>query len=455
MKTHPNILMICTDHLAQRAVGAYGDPQRRTPNIDALAGRGTRFANAYTPCPICMPARASFWTGRLPHETGIRGNTRQSLHVPETMPTLGDTFAHAGYECVHYGKTHDMGGLRAFGTVESGCSAVPSTAPWTSYGDTQEDRSTTEKAVAYLERQHEKPFLLVADYNNPHDICLWIGDHAGAHTDEPLDTPLPELPHNFEDADRQQRPVAARRNCCVNGRVGQTLVWTPLNFRHYLAAFYHYVELVDREIGAILQALEKRGDADNTLVLLFSDHGESMASHRLVTKGGHFYEETVRVPLIFAGPGVAAVGEEAAVPLTSLVDLLPTLCDVAGVDPPGGLSGASLRPWLRDPRAEGGPEYVVSTWHGGGECITPARMLRTARYKYASYKEDNSEELYDVAEDPGETRTLVFDPAHERELERHRELLRKHCARTGDTFFEDKVVVPEGFRNHPDKACPF
>ncbi len=102
--------------MAQRSVGAYGDPWARTPNIDRLAHEGVRFANSYTPCPLCLPARAAFWTGRLPHQTGVVSNGRllDIPTTPEDRPTLGSLFSQAGYECLHFGKAHDGGTLRGF-----------------------------------------------------------------------------------------------------------------------------------------------------------------------------------------------------------------------------------------------------------------------------------------------------------------------------------------------------
>lgn len=454
VKKRPNILLIVADQLSQRAVGAYGDAQGKTPNIDALAARGTRFANVYTPCPVCMPARASLWTGRMPHETGVRGNQREA-RIPAGMPGLGTVFAAAGYRCVHFGKRHDMGGLREFDIQELGEQPVAATPPWKSYYDTLEDRDTTRRVVEFLSRAPREPFLAVASYNNPHDICLWIGDHKGPHADTPGPGALPPLPDNFEDADRAQRPIAVRRGCCGNFRVGQTLQWTPDNFRHYLAAYYHYVEMLDREVGAVLGALAGRPDAADTLVVFLSDHGEGMASHRMVTKGEHFYEEVTRIPLIFAGGGLAAGQGTIRQPLVSLVDLMPTLCDWAGLDAPPDLPGRSLLPWLKGASAPDDRDYVVSTWYGHTGVIAPARMLRSQRHKYTCFREDGAEELYDLRSDPGERVNLAFDPGHADTLARHRGLLREHCRRTGDPFFNEDCVMAEGRRTHADGLCPF
>jgi choline-sulfatase len=452
----PNILIILTDQLAQRAVGAYGDAQRRTPNIDLLAARGVRFADAYTPTPICMPARASLWTGQLPHKTGIQGNGKLPP-IPADMPTLGLLFSQAGYECRHFGKRHDHESLRGFICAEelwTPKNPVAPTPPWKTDGDALQDTTTTEQILEFLDTKPKTPLLMVADYNNPHDICLWVGRYIGAHQDDPVPVALPPLPDNFEDADLASRPLAIRRNCCGNARVAQTQGWTPENFRYYLAAYYYYLELVDREIGRMLGAFAKRPDAADTLIVFSSDHGDAMASHKMVTKGGHFYEETTRVPLIFAGGGISSHGREIGGTPVSLIDLLPTLCDYANIQPPPNLPGKSFLPFLENRGKTKEADYIVSTWLGGGNLITPARMIRTPRYKYTHFREDNGEELYDLANDPGEKRNLAPDSKFAAVLDQHRKLLRDHVAKTGDTYFNEPVVVKKGLRTHADGMCP-
>jgi choline-sulfatase len=453
MASRPNILILTADQLAQRAMGCYGNPLRHTPRIDGLAERGVAFTNAYTTCPLCMPARAAVWTGQLPHRTGVTTNARD-LAVPADIPTLGVTFAAAGYRCTHFGKAHDCGALRGFEMVPNSGAPVEETPPWTNYYDSQEDRATTLQAVDFLDKQGPEPWVMAVEYNNPHDICLWIGEHIGPHVDTPVPGPLPPLPENFEDADLAARPRNVQYNCCSNFRVAQTLQWTPENFRYYLAAYYHYVDLLDAEISRVLDALARRPDAGNTIVVFYADHGEGMASHRAVTKGGHFYEETVLVPLLFTGVGITARPAPARVPLASLVDVFPTLCDCAGLRVPDGLAGRSLRPWLCGHGPRDTRPYVVSHWRGDGKIQVPARMLRTHRYKYNLFREDGVEELFDLATDPGERINLAPDPAAAAVLEEHRARLRAYCVETGDAFFEEPVCVASGVHTHPSGQCP-
>jgi choline-sulfatase len=211
---------------------------------------------------------------------------------------------------------------------------------------------------------------------------------------------------------------------------------------------------LDQEVGAVLAALAQRPDVDHTLVMLLADHGEGMASHRLVTKGGTLYEEAARVPWVVAGPGVSHGAACRGVPVSTL-DLVPTLIHAAGLAPAEGLPGCSLLPWLCGGSAPVGREAIVSYWQGSETYFTPARLVRTRRHTYIHYREDQAEELFDLETDPGQTRNLAADPACARVLAEHRRLLNEHVQRTGDPYFEYAVVLPANRRKHADEECPF
>ncbi len=456
-----NILVITCDQLTQRCVGAYGDRIGATPNIDALAARGVRFSKVYTPCPLCRPARAAFWTGRLPHQTGVLSNGKnfQDEPVPATIPTLGSIFSAAGYETVHFGKTHDHGGLRGFSVEPMGRAEIEGHPAWPLGNDTFCDRYTTDRAVQFLSRPRGKPFLAVADLCNPHDICGWVGANAGPHEDVPVPTALPPLPDNFEIEDLAKRPLPIQYLCCSHNRLSQAARWSEANYRHYLAAYYHYVGLADAEVGRILQALAASPAAGNTLVVFFVDHGDGAASHRMVTKQVSFYEEVTRVPMILAGPGIRQGGAVIEQPLVSLLDLVPTLCEYAGLEAPEDLHGCSQLGWLTGAAKPPERDYVASEWHTEwGYTISPGRMIRTQGFKYTRYLEGGGEELYDLRADPGERRTLVDDPAYGGILQEHRRMLEAHVAATDDPFFGLVPKVDERWRSHklgyPNHAGP-
>ncbi|MBN2289176.1 MAG: sulfatase-like hydrolase/transferase [Candidatus Glassbacteria bacterium] len=447
----PNILVIISDQLAQRAVGAYGDRWASTPNIDSLAAGGVRFSRSYTNCPLCQPSRASFWTGRLPHETGVDSNglNYPVPIIPLSMPTLGAVFSAAGYETVNFGKQHDAGALRGFRLVEPEEVELEAPEAWPVNNDSRQDPAAARKCVEFLKGPHQKPFLAVASLNNPHNICGWVGHNVGVHRDLPVPGELPPLPDNFEIDDLASRPLPIQYLCCSHRRLQQAAKWSETNYRHYLAAYYHYLEMADTLVGEILQALYSTPQGENTLVVFFADHGDSMASHRMVTKQVSFYEETSRVPFILAGPGVGGRGRLVGEPLVSLLDLLPTLCDYAGLAVPGGLQGTSLLPWVRGDNPGKAPEYVAGEWQTEwGYTVSPGRMIRTDRYKYTRYLEGDGEELYDLASDPGEKRNLAPEQSYAAALAGHRDLLQEHLQKTADPFFSLEVKADRRWRSH-------
>jgi choline-sulfatase len=468
-----DVLIIISDQLTWRALRCYADTTReranaRTPNIERIAAAGVRFAQAYTPYPLCQPARAAWWTGQHPHQTGVTSNGGQ-LTVPtvaETLPCLGQLFADAGYDAVHFGKDHAAGALRGFRIVPLGKLPVEGTPAWPVGNDSTTDRHTTSLATAYLRTPGNAPRLTVVDLINPHDICQWVGHNRGAHVDQAVPGELPALPANFCDADLAKRPRPVQYICCAHNRQAQAAEWSDENFRYYLAAYDHYIERVDAEIGLVLNALEASGRAERTTIVFMADHGDSMVAHGLVTKHTSFYEETTRIPFMFAGVGITGHGRVVHEALTSQLDLLPTLCDLAGIQTPMGLWGRSLVPWLSAERDGSPHDYVASEWYSEwGFTIEPGRMIRSARYKYTRYREGEDsgicEELYDLIADPGETRTLIAVPEHAAALEQHRRLLRDHITATGDNFLTTpwkadarwRAHAP-GCKNHRGLAAP-
>lgn len=441
-------------------MGAYGNRWARTPHIDALAKRGVKFGNAYCNYPLCAPSRASFWTGRLPHETGVISNGRALPRdpVPASMAALGGALADAGYHAIHFGKEHDGGALDGFERTEYPQKEIESPS-WAPYNrDTFLDAGMIELAEAYLADPAaggagDRPFACVIDIQNPHGICGWIGAHAGpdAIDNWPADVPLPPLPENF-GTEWHDRPPPVQYMCCAHRRMHQAARWPAEKYRHYLAAYHHYVSLGDAMVGRALAALEKSGRLDNTLIIFFADHGEGMAAHRRVTKHTAFGDETMRVPLFIAGVGVTSRGPANNHPLVDLLDLVPTICDAAGATCPDGLLGRSLLPWTV---GETGRRrtYLPGEWHTEwGFTIEPGRMIRTDEFKYTHYLEGgkgDGEELYDLHADPGEMRNLVGHRKYADSLREHRELLEQHCEETNDPYFDLKIKVDPRWRSHP------
>ena len=439
------------DQLTWRALPAYGNTFVKTPNIDRIAGGGLLIDGCYTACPLCQPARAALWTGRYPHETGVLSNGRKwpEKGIPKSMPTLGETFAGAGWQCVHFGKTHDAGALRGFFCEPEEEIAFPEEdAAFVLNEDSFRDRYTAEAACRFLrERKDTRPLLMITDLVNPHNICGWVGANQGVHESIPCDLPLPPLPENFEFEDMGSRPVAVRYICCTNNRQSQTAGWTAENFREYLRAYYYYLSLAGRELGIVLDEMEEQGyTEENTLFILTADHGDGMAGRGQVTKQVSFYEETTRVPMIFKGKGIRPGKKEG---IASLLDLFPTLCGQAGIAPPEGLRGRDLSCAL-----SGGAmperEYVAGEWHTEwGYTVSPGRMIRTERYKYTRYIEDGGEELFDLKEDPFERKNLAEDPDSAVILAQMRKLYKKHLELTEDPFESLSWKADHRWRSHP------
>lgn len=446
-----NIIVFLLDQLTWRALPAYGNSFMQTPNIDRIVENGLVIDGCYTACPLCQPARASLWTGRYPHETGVLSNGRRwpERGIPDEMPTMGEVFSQAGWQTVHFGKTHDGGALRGFFCEpEKEIAFVEEEPAFPLNADSFRDNYCVQAACRFLnEREDERSLLMIADLVNPHNICAWIGENQGLHTSVPSNRPLPLLPDNFEFKDIQNRPIAIRYLCCTHNRQAQTAGWTPEDFREYLRAYYYYLSLADKEIGIILDALQKKGyTQENTLLVFTSDHGDSMAARGHVTKQVSLYEETTRVPLIFKGPGVQPGKQEG---IASLLDLFPTLCGWAGITSPEGLRGVDLSPAVL---GEAMPvrDCVVSEWHTEwGYTVSPGRMVRTERYKYTRYIEDGGEELFDLAQDPLEQKNLVNDSDSTAILSNMRSLLKQHMTLTKDSFETLSWKADSRWRSHP------
>lgn len=452
-KMQKNILIIVSDHLTWRAITPYGNTFVKTPNMDRIAENSVIFENCYTPCPLCQPARTSLWTSKHCHETGALINDKYEVQpkIPDTMSTLGQTFKEAGYETVHFGKTHDTGALRGFDCAPVIAKETPDEhEAFPLRVDSYNDFNTVTQCVDYLEnKSKDKPFLMIADMFNPHDICQYIGVNMFEHKKIPLPEgyELPPLPENFAFDDILNRAKPVQYICCSHSRQAQVSSWKDEDdFRHYLAAFYYYVSLVDRHIGEVLDALEKSGHKDDTLVVLTADHGDGMVARKKATKQVDMYEETTHIPFIFGGGG-----EKTPTRLNDYVsslDLFPTLCGYAGIEVPENLSGIDLSNALQG-KATPHREYVVSQWHSEWNVtISPGRMIAADGIKYIRYIEDDFEELYDLISDPYEKTNVAKDPRYAPALEKMRGYFKHYLETSNDPFLSLEVVVPEESRHH-------
>ena len=435
----PNILFILTDQQSRSTMSIDGDGGPRTPHLDALARGGVRFDNAYCTSPVCGPARAGLMTGTMPHTCGVEFLDRP---IREDVPTLGEVFSTAGYETAYAGKWHlpeayvTGDRMRGFRNLP-----VPLEGPW--WLGTHIDDAVVDRAEAFLRQPHDRPFLLTVSLHNPHDICHWITEQD-RDVLERFNTPgqRPPLPANFEvDGEEPDFIRACRQREHYGGENAWTINWTERDWRDYLNVYHRLVEHVDERIGRLLAMLREQGLEEDTLVVFTSDHGEGMAAHRWVVKL-MLFEETAAVPFLIRWPGRIPAGIHDTRHLVSGADLLPTLCDYAGMTPPAGVQGRSLRPVIEHPESAGAEYVVCELQPDTDRPELKGRMLRTKRYKYIAFSHgERPEMLFDMERDPGEMRNLAASADHATELLRHRRLLADWLRRTNDAFEQDTMAA--------------
>jgi arylsulfatase A-like enzyme len=308
---------------------------------------------------------------------------------------------------------------------------------------TRRDAAAAAGSAGFIRAKRDAPFLLVASFLNPHNICEWARGQSLSEGDIGVPPPLDQCPPlRPNHAPQQNEPdiVALMRRSYHNTRTFPVGNFDERKWREYIWAYYRMIELVDARIGEVLQALRQAGLEENTLIVLTADHGDLQGAHRWNQKTV-FYDEAARVPWIVSYKGVTARGVSERLVHTG-VDLMPTLCDYAGIGPPAGLPGLSLKETANGKSRKDPREFLVVSNRmvqgGPVDGVTPkpdGRMLRSQRYKYCAYSEGRRREsLVDMEQDPGEMVNLAGDPKHRATLERHRRLLAGWCAKYGDGF---------------------
>ncbi len=422
-RSTPNVLVIITDQQHINALSAAGCTDISTPAMDSLATRGTRFVHSISANPLCSPARSALFTGRTSCEASVPVNGRP---IRSGIPNLGQWLSdQAGYETVYAGKwhlpagaTHFIPGFRVIATGIGGQGNLGDTAVSSACEGWLHNRTSTD------------PFLLIASFLQPHDICQWLRLNSSRMDELPvaeIADELPPLPANFGFDAREPETVSSRRS----GNEGVSHGWSEEQWRYYLWCYYRHVEMVDAEIGRVLRGLDESGHAEDTLVIFTADHGEGTAHHQM-TRKNLLYEEALAVPLVVALPGEIAAGRADAAHVASGLDITPTICDFAGVDAPPNMRGRSLRPVLEE-RVTTWREYCVAEVQNN-----TGRAVRTDRFKYITYAGDPVEQLFDMVEDPGELNNLADNATHAPVLADHRRLLRE---------WESRLDVAESIPN--------
>ncbi len=427
----PNLLVIMTDQHSRHVLGCYGNSLVRTPNLDRLAVEGMRFTDAYCPSPLCVPSRMSFMTCRTPSANEV-WNNNHILH--SGIPTWATALSIAGYETALLGRMHFDGPDQRHG-FESRPVSEPSAGPvgmtprggpmWTRFpGSTSGqgraaveiagrghthyqwmDKERTRVAVDWLKARaaapSERPFAALLGYTLPH--CPFVAERElFDYYYERVD--VPEVEEN--------QPATVRRF-----RRLRDILDPPLpeeRIRIARAAYFGLCEHVDAMIGQVLDALDETGLAHNTLLIYTSDHGEMAGEHGCWWKS-NYYEGSAGVPLIARWPGRIAAGSTNTA-VCNLMDIGPTLAEVAGTTVSGPIQGRSLLRLLYEGRDDAWPNETTSELvDGRGGTLLPSRMIRSGPWKLWAYADEERlpPALFNLDDDPRELRDLGEDPAHE------------------------------------------
>ena len=382
----PNILILIGDDHAGGTLGVDGDPRRATPRLDALAGQGVRFDRAYCNSPVCTASRQSFITGRLPHAVGV---TRLMTRLPDDAVTLGDWLGDLGYDTGAIGKMH-FNGPSKHGFAHRLDS--PDWAAWLRQhppegGDHRRRwRPFQDPAATWLNAGGLPIGLPMASMESTYQVDR-AAEFFDRHKDGSRSNPFamvvgfyePHSPFKFpDDWPRRYRPDEFTAPPLAEGdRLDQPRVFahlTPEEVKGIQASYYTSLAFLDHQVGRVLDALDASGLADDTIVAYFGDNGYMLGQHGRFEKHC-FHEPSVRVPLIVRWPGHLPEGRR-VVELVELVDVLPTLLDLAGQPSPPDLHGRSRKGLaLGEPGAKG-RDVVVSEYLENEEA-----MARSARYK--------------------------------------------------------------------------
>lgn len=427
-----NVLFIVADDLKASVLGCYGDPLCKTPNLDRLARKSMVFERAYCQGTWCRPSRVSFMFGRYQDQTGFTIGEHLQQHGMHTarvgkifhMRVPGDIIA--GTDGPDYPacwtQRFNSPGPEAHTTGEYAClnSATVTTdlanrqstrMPHRMFvtvksdtdGSEQADFKSASKAIELLDQFTDQPFFLAVGMVRPHYPMV-----APEADFQPYDIDRIQMPANWKD-DLQDIPNAGRAKTRNDkNSIGKF----PSNQKRMWSGYYASVSFMDRQVGRILDALDKSPHRDTTAVVFTSDHGYHLGEHGFWQKS-NLHEEVVRVPLLITTPGRDAGRTKS---LVELVDLFPTFCDLTGTPIPSHAQGTSLSPILESPSANVREEAI--SIHNG-------YSLRTDRWHYMNYQNDSGEELYDVLNDPGETANLASVPEHQSTLQLVRDRLNR------------------------------
>lgn len=425
----PNVLFIISDDLTATAVSCYGNTICKTPNIDRLAAQGIRFTRALCQATYCGPSRASFMSGYYPHATGVLGYSNPRAQIGDRA-TWSQHFKDNGWFTARVSKIYHMGVPGGIGKDDPGADDAISwheryNSPgpeWMAPGDGEtlegnsngerpvvggntfvvvaadgddmmhSDGKTAAKAAELIAQHAGKPFFLAVGFVRPH--VPFVSPRKYHEAFLPYDKmPLP--PKIVGDWDDIPKPG-------INYKTSVNMKMDERRQRKAVGGYYAAVTYMDSQVGRVLDALDKSGQADNTIIIFTSDHGFHLGEHDFWAKVS-LRDESAMVPLIIKAPGKSP---SVCHSLVELIDLYPTISKICGLDVPARLQGKDISKLLDDPSL---------SMHDAAFSVAPSSkgfLLREDKWAYIQYEEDASKgiELFDMAADPKQYNNLASKP---------------------------------------------
>ena len=455
MSDHPDIILFIMD-AAQASALDPGSPCL-TPHFDRLRERGLAFNRAYAPSPTCSPSRASLMTGLLPHNHGVleveHGRDPDQCVLRADKPHFAQRLSESGYATGYFGKWHieRSNELEQFGwktSVVKGAkhhsqlgkgkeSSIPATDPslsgylegppgyrrilhWGVTDTPPEERyhhATVVQLIGFL-HENDGPLCACASFSEPNETLI-----ASRSTFEQYDPSAIPLPATLR-CDFAGQPALYRREQGIAQRLSDEY------WRHARTCYFSRITELDTELGRLMDYLEESDRADNTIVIVTSDHGRYVGGRGFDAHNIGAFEEVYRIPLIIAGPGIASGSCNATV---NLHDLCPTICELAGAEPIKTSDSQSLVPQLRNPGAEAGIAYSEN--HGSRFRLTQ-RIIWEDSWKFV-FNGFDFDELYDLDSDPNEINNLIDDPALQQRADAMMGKIWQRIQETGDRTLEE------------------
>ncbi|MGZ0708901.1 sulfatase [Coraliomargarita sp. W4R53] len=423
----PNVLFLMSDDL-NTALSGFGHEQCQTPNLDRLAQEGVKFESMHCQYPLCGPSRSSIMSGLYPYTNNCLGNGGKIRREIPDVVTMSQAFKNQGYYAGRVSKIYHMNIPDEIiaGTAHSDDSdswdeafnitALEQNAPgkltnWSpkdkdsqafigvvsTAGDLEHaDGMAASKAIEILDEVGDEPFFLAVGFVRPHVPLVAPEKYFDLYDQEDMEIPF------FPENDLEDVPEIIR-----DYKSNEEYGVTPESHKGLLAAYYASVSYMDAQVGRVLDALEANGLKENTIVVFTSDHGYLLGHHDKYQKQ-HLFEEATRVPFIISVPWMATEHGKGTMQLTELIDLYPTLTDLAGIPAPDSLQGTSLRPLLEDTNsADWTKDAVFTISRVGGE------SLRTEDWRFTQWGFGKAGmELYDLNKDPSEFTNLANNPEY-------------------------------------------